>query len=70
MDYESFLKEKIKFVKYDGFTVEQSALNDKLKPHQKDIDPDDVKKRYKATDVAKRKLAEIAEERATLQTLA
>lgn len=37
MDYESFLKEKIKFVKYDGFTVEQSALNDKLKPHQKDI---------------------------------
>ena len=41
-----------------------------IKAHLKDIDPDDVKKIDKATDVAKRKLAEIAEERAILQTLA
>ena len=41
-----------------------------IKAHLTDIDPNNVKKIDQATDVAKRKLAEIAEERATLQTLA
>ena len=41
-----------------------------IKAHLKDIDPTNTAKIDKATDVAKKKLAEIAEERATLQTLA
>ena len=41
-----------------------------IKAHLKDIDPEDTAKIDKATDVAKKKLAEIVEERAILQTLA
>lgn len=41
-----------------------------IKAHLKDIDPNDFKKIDAATDIAKKKLAEIVEDRAVLQTLA
>ena len=41
-----------------------------IQAHLKDIDPTDLKKVESATLVARKKIAEIAEERATLQTLA
>jgi hypothetical protein len=41
-----------------------------IQAHLKDVDPTDLVKVQKATLVAKKKIAEIAEERATLQTLA
>lgn len=41
-----------------------------IQAHLKDVDPTDLKKVEAATNVAKKKIAEIAEERATLQTLA
>ena len=41
-----------------------------IQAHLKDVDPTDLAKVQKATLVAKKKIAEIAEERATLQTLA
>jgi len=41
-----------------------------IQAHLKDVDPTDLKKIESATLIAKRKIAEIAEERATLQTLA
>jgi hypothetical protein len=41
-----------------------------IQAHLKDVDPTDLKKIESATLVAKKKIAEIAEERATLQTLA
>jgi len=37
MDYLEFLESKFKFSKSYGFDIEQSAINEMLKPHQKDI---------------------------------
>jgi hypothetical protein len=37
MEYEEFLKQKIKMAKYSGFDIEAGELSPILKPHQRDI---------------------------------